>query len=111
MIYKYTLLKDLPDMPAGTSETHSENQESYLSRLHQKHPTWVIKEIDSSKFVNLNCPNCGRNDQYHKSYGTYQTSDDDVYYRHAVFYLDCACGEKTEVMDVIVRIVAYNKYI
>ena len=85
MNYKLTLLKDLPDYPAGTqfrysrSYRHSTDCEDlygpieFMGLLTDKHmynrmlipeniiddPEWIRKDVDHTKSIDLKCPVCG----------------------------------------------------
>ena len=120
MMYRLTLLKDLPNYPSGTifkselkprttlrntrvyevivpyhGNTNNYIMENWTVGGIIDDPNWFKKEIDQDELVNLRCPKCGG------TQGAFFSTD---YYRHDSGYDDyglqfsvgfeCLCGHK-----------------
>lgn len=122
MINKLTLLKDLPEYPAGTvfkevSEPYSSNGTiitryniskdgyriaSYLEgeKTWLTDPQWIKREVDESQYGDYSCPKCGKS-KWHTDtiigYNNDNNSDGYGYY-FAVFG-ECVCGFRRRLVS------------
>ncbi len=118
MRYKLTLLKDLPDYPAGTVFKYRNGLINCLGSFKKEEfmgvagsdsltgglcfprkilddPTWIKKEIDYDSLKDLKCPICGetRGEMSVHSF-RYGNSYDGYGYASDVFF-EYACGHET----------------
>ena len=107
MIYKCTLLKELPDYPIGTvfkaKQGHDFGVDYYecynynALRNLVDNPTWVKKEIDFDSCKDLKCPECGGTRGIITGIA-YKTGDKyDGYRCTADVYFECICGHKRQL--------------
>lgn len=118
MNYKLTLLKDLPDYPAGTqfrysrSYRHSTDCEDlygpieFMGLLTDKHmynrmlipeniiddPEWIRKDVDHTKSIDLKCPVCGETRGTILVCGCRGGDAYDGYYCDANVFFEYDCG-------------------
>lgn len=120
MNYKLTLLKDLPNYPAGTQFyyrlTHAYSffrdeligMESYMGLTNNKYlnagtlipeeiidnPEWVKKEIDYSTSLDLKCPICGETRGHIKVCGRRVGDKYDGFHNSADVFFEYDCGHE-----------------
>lgn len=121
MRYILTLLKDLPDYPAGTqfkysygydrgtiNRGHLMDPQPYMGLINDDNlynvmlipkkiidnPEWVKKEIDYSKSMDLRCPVCGETRGNIIVCGRTCGSKSDGYYNDANVYFEYDCGHE-----------------
>lgn len=118
MRYKLTLLKDLPDYPAGTVFYYTDDRRKVwdafermkfigTSRDHMTtafpfnpelidNPVWIRKEPDVQELLDLRCPICGET-RGRLAVNAYRIGDSEDGYRNkADVYFEYMCGHDTK---------------
>lgn len=123
MLYNCTVLKDLPECPAGTrfkmqpfrwnvkdnftytyqfpGDKEASSQNARISRSVVDNPTWVRKEIDESCLTELKCEACGGT----RMLLNVVPAPVPRRYRHDTYYYrdrlvgECPCGHTNEIVE------------
>jgi len=114
MQYKFTLLKDLSNYPAGTVFRYFKGKSQLLGSFKElelmgidrlasplcipqeviDNPSWIKKEIDFDSLVDLKCPVCGETRGEVSVHLYRRGNPDEGYSNCADVYFEYACGHE-----------------